>query len=58
VLLETIEEKTKHDNLRKIGIDNFRAWEYANTGKGYWRISNNPILALTVTNKRLKNLGH
>jgi len=50
--------KTKHDNLRKLGIDNSRAWEYANTRKGYWRISNSPILALTFTNKRLKNLGY
>jgi len=50
--------KTRHDNLRKLGIDNFRAWEYANTRKGYWRVSNSHILALTFTNKRLKNLGY
>lgn len=50
--------KTRHDNLVKLGIDNFNAWEYANTRKGYWRISNSPILALTFTNKRLKNLGY
>jgi group II intron reverse transcriptase/maturase len=50
--------KTKHDNLRKLGIDNFKAWEYANTRKGYWKISNSPILTLTFTNKRLKNSGY
>jgi len=50
--------KTKHDNLIKFGIDSFKTWEYANTRKGYWRISNSPILALTFTNKRLKNLGY
>jgi len=45
--------KTRHDNLVKLGIDYFNAWEYANTRKGYWRISNSPILTLTFTNKRL-----
>jgi len=50
--------KTRYDNLVKLGIYNSQAWEYANTRKGYWRISNSPILALTFTNKRLKNLGY
>ena len=49
--------KTKHDNLVKLGIDNFKAWEYANTRKGYWRISNSPILARTLTNDYLKEQG-
>lgn len=26
--------KTKHDNLVKLGVNNFKAWEYANTRKG------------------------
>jgi len=50
--------KTRHDYLVKLGIDNFNAWEYANTRKGYWRISNSPILAITFTNKRLKDFGY
>jgi len=50
--------KTRHDNLRKLGIDNFKAWEYANTRKGYWRISNSPILTVTFIKTRLKNLGY
>jgi len=50
--------KTKYDNLIKHGIDNFKAWEYANTRKGYWRISNSPILTVTFTKTRLKNLGY
>lgn len=49
--------KTKHDNLVKLGIDNFKAWEYANTRKGYWRISNSPILARTLSNDYLKEQG-
>ena len=49
--------KTKHDNLKRLGIDGYKAWEYANTRKGYWRISNSPILARTLTNKYLKGQG-
>jgi hypothetical protein len=46
--------KTKHDNLVKLGIDNYKAWEYANTRKGYWRISASPILNKSLTNQYLK----
>ncbi|EJO5349586.1 group II intron reverse transcriptase/maturase [Clostridium botulinum] len=49
--------KTKHDNLVKLGIDNLKAWEYANTRKGYWRISNSPILNITLSNNYLKEQG-
>ena len=49
--------KTKHDNLIRLGIDKYKAWEYANTRKGYWRISNSPILARTLSNKYLKEQG-
>ena len=46
--------KTKHENLKRLGIDEHKAWEYANTRKGYWRISKSPILSRTLTNKYLK----
>jgi hypothetical protein len=49
--------RTKHDNLKKLGINENKAWEYANTRKGYWRISNSPILAKTLSNKYLKEQG-
>lgn len=49
--------KTKHDNLVKLGVENWKAWEHANTRKGYWRISNSPILATTLTNKYLREQG-
>jgi RNA-directed DNA polymerase len=49
--------KTKHDNLVKLGIAKSKAWEFANTRKGYWRISNSPILSRTVTNEYLKKIG-
>jgi hypothetical protein len=31
---------TKHDNLVKLGVENHKAWEYANTRKGYWQTAN------------------
>ena len=38
-------------------MKNYEAWEYANTRKSYWRISNSPILAKILTNKYLKEIG-
>ncbi|MBZ4654772.1 MAG: RNA-directed polymerase (Reverse transcriptase) [Peptococcaceae bacterium] len=49
--------KTRHDNLVKLGMDNAKAWEFANTRKGYWRISNSPILSRTLTNEYFIKLG-
>lgn len=49
--------KTKHDNLVKLGVPNYKAWEYANTSKSYWKISKSPILSKTLTNKYLENIG-
>jgi len=49
--------KTRHDNLVKLGIENYKAWEFANTRKGYWRISNSPILNKSLTNQYLKEQG-
>jgi RNA-directed DNA polymerase len=49
--------KTRHDNLVKLGVNNLKAWEWANTRKGYWRISNSPILSSTLNNNVLEKLG-
>ena len=50
--------KTKHDNLIKLGIDNCKAWEYANTRKSYWRISDTPFLHQALNNKILERFGY
>lgn len=50
--------KTRFKNLKKLGLDKSKAWEYANTRKGYWRISNSPILHRTITNERLMRRGY
>jgi group II intron reverse transcriptase/maturase len=49
--------KTKHDNLVKLGTENYKAWKYANTRKSYWKISNSQILSKTLTNKHLNEIG-
>jgi len=49
--------RTKQNNLVRLGIEKSKAWEYANTRKGYWRIANSPILATTFRNDYLKKLG-
>lgn len=48
---------TKQRNLTKLGINKYKAWEYANTRKGHWRISNSPILSQSLNNKYLESLG-
>lgn len=60
VLMNKLSKKigTKHKNLTKLGIQSWKAWEYANTRKGYWRISNSPIVSTTLGNKYLEELGY
>ena len=50
--------KTKHDNLVKLGIGNETAWMWANSRKGYWRISCSQILAMSLTNEYLASVGY
>ena len=48
---------TKHDNLVRLGIPTSKAWEYANTRKGYWRIACSPILSRSLTIDFFRRLG-
>ncbi|MEG0326846.1 MAG: group II intron maturase-specific domain-containing protein, partial [Cellulosilyticaceae bacterium] len=50
--------RTRYKNLIKCGTTKQKAWEYANTRKGYWRISNSPIVSTTLGNKYLEQLGY
>jgi RNA-directed DNA polymerase len=43
--------KTKYKNLKKLWLKHQKAYEYANTRKSYWRISNSWILSKTLTNQ-------
>jgi len=49
--------RTRWRNLIKLGINKYKAWEWANTRKGYWHIANSFILSRSVTNDRLKQAG-
>ena len=49
--------RTRYKNLVKRGIDKSKAWEFANTRKGYWRIAGSAILNRTCTNEDLRKLG-
>jgi group II intron reverse transcriptase/maturase len=50
--------KTKLANLIKLGINKYKAYEWANTRKGFWHIANSYILSRTVTNDRLRKAGY
>lgn len=49
--------RTRYRNLVKLEIDNWKAWEYANTRKGHWKISGSPILNKSLHNKYLESIG-
>jgi RNA-directed DNA polymerase len=49
--------RTRFKMLKSFGIAEWKAWEYANTRKGYWRISNSPILSRALKNDTIKGLG-
>lgn len=50
--------KTKFRNLKKLGIEESKAWEWANTRKSYWRVAGSYILSLALNNKRIANRGY
>jgi hypothetical protein len=49
--------RTRLENLTRLGISKYQAWQWANTRKGYWHIANSWILATTLTNQYLKSIG-
>ncbi len=50
--------RTRGRNLMKMGIAKYKAWEYANTRKGYWHTARSPILTCSVTSERLRHAGY
>ena len=50
--------KTRFRELKHLGIEENKAWKYANTRKGYWRISNSHILNTSLNNQTLANRGY
>lgn len=49
--------KTKFAALRKLGVAEGKAWEWANTRKSYWRTAGSWILSTTLKNATLRELG-
>jgi group II intron reverse transcriptase/maturase len=50
--------RTRMRNLQRLGVSEDQAYQWANTRKGYWRISASPIIQRTITTKRLKQSGY
>lgn len=50
--------KTKVANLIRCGIDKYRAYQWGNTRKGYWRIADSFILSQAIPNISLKRAGY
>lgn len=50
--------KTKLVNLVKLGVKKSKAWEWANTRKGYWHTAKSFILTTTITTDRLRQAGY
>ena len=50
--------RTRFENLKRAGLDRKRAWMWANTRKGYWRVANSPILKRAIPNDLIKRAGY
>jgi RNA-directed DNA polymerase len=50
--------KTRATNLTKLGVNKFKAMEYANSRKGYWHLANSWVLSTTLTDERLRAGGY
>lgn len=48
---------TRYRNLVKLGTPKRKAWQYANTRKGPWRIAHSQVLSCTLTNDYFRKLG-
>ena len=47
--------RSRFKYLKKLGLNADIAWQFANTRKSYWKVSNSPILTYSLTTKRLTN---
>ena len=50
--------KTKIQNLRKLGIPEWQAYQWGNSRLGYWRIACSPVLTRSITNEKLVRAGY
>ena len=50
--------RTRVANLKKLGMDEWKAYRNGNTRKGYWAVAGSGILTHTITNERLAQAGY
>ena len=50
--------KTRVANLKKLGMEDWKAYRNGNTRKGYWAVAGSGILTHTITNERLAQAGY
>lgn len=50
--------RTRLANLTRLGINKYKAWQYAYTRKSYWHTAQSPILTIAITTSRLKQAGY
>ncbi len=50
--------RSRWRNLRKLGINKYKAWEWANTRKGYWHTAGSFILSRSITSDSLRRAGY
>lgn len=48
----------RFENLKQLGIPKGKAWEWANSRRGYWRIAHSWVLTRSLTNKYLASIGY
>jgi len=49
--------RTRYENLKKAGIPDRQAWQWANTRLGYWRVAGSWILTRAMLNEAFKKAG-
>ena len=50
--------RTRVENLKKLGMPEWKAYRNGNTRKGYWAVAGSGILTHTITNERLARRGY
>lgn len=50
--------KTRVQNLQKLGIPDWQAYQWGNSRLGYWRIAGSPVLKCSITNEMLVRAGY
>lgn len=50
--------RTRVQNLKRLGIQEWQAYQWGNSRLGYWRIAGSPVLSRSITNEKLAQAGY